>query len=107
MITKPNPFPEFDDSRNTNLSVRAILALGRLRTPSGIDFLFERLKSTSDLAWQQAYLRALAFSTDPAVADRLDGFVQEAPESLQDEVKATSGTIRRRASLQEIEDAID
>jgi HEAT repeat protein len=107
IIGKPQPFPEFEDSRNVNLQVRALLALGRMRTDSSRDFLLERLGSVNDLNWQQAYLRALSFSTDSVAADRLEEFLKRAPESLHDDITAAVGTIRRRASVKGIVESID
>ena len=90
-----------------NLQVRALLALGRMRTDSSRDFLLDRLDAVNDLNWQQAYLRALSFSTDSVAADRLEEFQQRAPESLHDDISAAVTTIRRRSSVKGIVQSID
>jgi len=107
VIEKDQAFPEFEESRNVNLQVRALLALGRMRTDSSRDFLLDRLDAVNDLNWQQAYLRALSFSTDSVAADRLEEFQQRAPESLHDDISAAVTTIRRRSSVKGIVQSID
>lgn len=102
-----NPFPEFDERRNTNLQVQAVLALGRLRTATSSALIFDRLRDTNDLGWQRAYLRALSFSVDSTVAEQLEAWLPQAPASLQEDAQAAAATIRRRSAIKEIENSID
>lgn len=101
------PFPQFDETRNANLRVRAMLAIGRLRSETGRDFLLERLQQTNDLNWQRAVLRALSFSNDPHVADRLEQFLDSAPQTLREDVKDTLTTVRRRSAVDDVVDSIE
>ncbi len=107
VIESDQPFPEFEDSRNVNLQVRALMSLGRTRTETSRDFLLDRLESVKDLNWQQAYLRALSFSTDILAAERLEEFLKRAPDSLRDDIRAAVATIQRRAAIKGIVESIE
>lgn len=97
----------FDERRSALLRQRAILALGRRRTPEARNALLNMLYTQEDDAVQKAALRALAFFIDESLIAELEVRKRSAPRRLENSFDSAIDMIEQRTQVADIQDTID